>query len=60
MNLLTTFAGSMMEGFLPARLGPGQDRRLLLRTRPSRSASGKPGGTRDFEPVPAPRSPTLT
>ena len=33
MNLLTTFAGSMMEGFLPQRLGPRQDRRLLLAPR---------------------------
>ena len=52
MNLLTTFAGSMMEGFLPARLGPRQDRRLLLASARRRSASASRGGIRDFEPVP--------
>ena len=29
MNLLSTFAGSMMEGFLPAGWDLSQDRRLL-------------------------------
>ena len=50
MNLLTTFAGSMMEGFLPARLGPRQDRRLLLA--PARAIGERqPWWHPDFEPV---------
>ena len=38
-------------GVPPQGLGPREDRRLLLASRRDRSASGKPGGTRRFEPV---------
>ena len=60
MDLMSTFAGSMMEGFLPARLGPRQDRRLLRP--PARAiAERQPWWHPGFEPIACDeRSPTST
>ena len=45
MNLLTTFAGSMMEGFLPAGWDLARIDACCAHS-PKRSASDRAGGTR--------------
>ena len=51
MNLLTTFAGSMMEGFLPAA-GTWRRSTPAVRIRPGSIGERQPWWHPDFEPIP--------
>jgi len=60
MDLISTLAGSMMEGYFPAGWGPGEDRSSSCPAsrRPGRAAAVV--GTRTSSRSPAPRSRTST